>query len=130
MDVRAMALLAGTASTTLFVASYLPMLVRAVRTRDLRSYSRSSLVIANVGNVVQAGYIISLPVGPLWFLHGFYLVSSALMLTLHLRHGTRPPVAGPGGPATEPRLASYGAPDRHPSAPPDRGRVPTDQETR
>lgn len=82
-----MALLAGSASTTLFVVSYLPMLIRAIRTRDLRSYSRSSLVIANVGNVVQAGYVISLPAGPLWFLHGFYLVASALMLGLHLRHG-------------------------------------------
>ncbi|HEY5788789.1 MAG TPA: hypothetical protein VIT65_28865 [Microlunatus sp.] len=90
MDIRTMALLAGTASTTLFVVSYLPMLVRAARTRDLRSYSRSSLVIANVGNVVQAGYIISLPIGPLWFLHGFYLVSSALMLALHLRHARSP----------------------------------------
>jgi uncharacterized protein with PQ loop repeat len=85
-----MAVLAGSASTTLFVVSYLPMLIRAVRTRDLRSYSRSSLVIANVGNVVQAGYIISLPAGPLWFLHGFYLVASALMLGLHLRHGAPP----------------------------------------
>lgn len=87
MDVRAMALVAGSASTALFVLSYLPMLVRAVRTRDLRSYSRPSLVIANVGNVIQAGYILSLPMGPLWFLHGFYLISSALMLGLHLRHG-------------------------------------------
>ena len=87
MDVRAMAVLAGSASTTLFVVSYLPMLIRAIRTRDLRSYSRSSLVIANVGNVVQAGYVLSLPAGPLWFLHGFYLVASALMLGLHLRHG-------------------------------------------
>ncbi|HEU5483283.1 MAG TPA: hypothetical protein VFU98_00140 [Microlunatus sp.] len=88
MDLRAVAVLAGSASTTLFVVSYLPMLVRAVRTRDLRSYSRSSLVIANVGNVVQAGYVISLPAGPLWFLHGFYLVTSAVMLALHLRHGS------------------------------------------
>jgi hypothetical protein len=52
MDIRAMALLAGSASTALFVASYLPMLARAIRTRDLRSYSRPSLVVANVGNVV------------------------------------------------------------------------------
>lgn len=87
MDLRGLALLAGGASTTLFVVSYLPMVVRAIRTRDLRSYSRSSLVIANVGNVVQACYVVSLPVGPLWFLHGFYLVASALMLALHLRHG-------------------------------------------
>jgi uncharacterized protein with PQ loop repeat len=82
-----MALVAGSASTTLFVVSYLPMLVRAVRTRDLRSYSRSSLVIANIGNVVQACYVASLPMGPLWLLHGFYLIASALMLGLHVRHG-------------------------------------------
>ncbi|MFT4164549.1 MAG: hypothetical protein QM650_04840 [Microlunatus sp.] len=97
MDLRAMALLAGSASTTLFVVSYLPMLVRAIRTRDLRSYSRSSLVIANVGNAVQTCYVISLPVGPLWFLHGFYLVTSALMLGLHLRHGNASSSAGTTG---------------------------------
>ena len=77
---------AGMTSTTLFVVSYLPMLYRAIRTRDLGSYSRPSLVLANVGNVVQAIYVYSLPVGPIWFLHGFYLVASALMLGLHLRH--------------------------------------------
>ena len=79
------ALLAGVASTALFVISYLPMLYRALRTRDLRSYSRPSLLLANVGNVVQALYVYSLPIGPIWFLHGFYLAASALMLALHLR---------------------------------------------
>ena len=79
-------LLAGLLSTTLFVVSYLPMLHKAVRTRDLASYSRSSLVLANVGNVTQAVYVISLPLGPIWFLHSFYLGASALMLGLHLRH--------------------------------------------
>lgn len=108
MDLRAMALLAGSASTTLFVASYLPMLVRAVRTRDLRSYSRSSLVIANVGNAVQTCYVVSLPIGPLWFLHGFYLVASAVMLSLHLRHGGHQDPAGSdhsavSGPSADPR---------------------------
>ncbi|MET1007931.1 MAG: hypothetical protein ABWX96_20435 [Propionibacteriaceae bacterium] len=78
------ALFAGLTSTTLFVTSYLPMLYRALRTRDLRSYSRPSLVLANVGNVIQAVYVYNLPVGPIWFLHGFYLVASALMLGLHL----------------------------------------------
>ena len=83
---QTVALLAGMASTTLFVVSYLPMLHKAVRTRDLASYSRSSLVLANVGNVTQAVYVISLPLGPIWFLHSFYLGASALMLGLHLRH--------------------------------------------
>ena len=79
--------LAGLMSTTLFVASYLPMLYRAVTTRDLgpptagrvwcwptsaTSFSRSTSY--------------SLPTGPIWFLHGFYLGASALMLGLHLRH--------------------------------------------
>ena len=79
-------LLAGLASTVLFVSSYLPMLHKAWRTRDLASYSRSSLVLANVGNVIQAVYVASLPLGPIWFLHAFYLGASALMLGLHLRH--------------------------------------------
>lgn len=110
MDARALAVLAGSASTTLFVASYLPMLIRAVRTRDLRSYSRPSLVIANIGNLVQSGYVLSLPMGPLWFLHGFYLVSSALMLGLHLRHGAP---AGRGDTADPHRPAPTS--DRSPS---------------
>jgi hypothetical protein len=72
--------LAGMTSTVLFVASYLPMLVRAYRTRDLHSYSLTNLVIANLANVVYAVYVVSLPIGPVWFLHGFYTASTALML--------------------------------------------------
>ena len=90
-----LAVLAGLASTTLFVVSYLPMLHRAWQTRDLRSYSRSSLVLANIGNLVHAVYVYSLPMGPIWFLHGFYLAASALMLGLHVRPrrptSTQPP---------------------------------------
>jgi hypothetical protein len=85
---RNVALLAGLASTALFIGSYLPMLHKAWRTRDLASYSRPSLVLANVGNVTQAVYVASLPVGPIWFLHAFYLAASALMLGLHLRQPT------------------------------------------
>ena len=81
-----LALIAGLASTALFVVSYLPMLHRAIRTRDLGSYSRSSLVLANVGNLIQAIYVYSLPAGPIWFLHAFYVGASAVMLGLHLRH--------------------------------------------
>jgi len=86
MAMDELALIAGLASTALFVVSYLPMLHRALRTRDLGSYSRPSLGLANVGNVIQAVYVYSLPVGPIWFLHTFYLGASALMLGLHLRH--------------------------------------------
>jgi hypothetical protein len=81
-----LALLAGMTSTTVFIGSYLPMLHKAWRTRDLTSYSRSSLVLANVGNVIQGFYVASLPLGPIWFLHTFYFAASALMLALHVRH--------------------------------------------
>jgi uncharacterized protein with PQ loop repeat len=90
--VNELALLAGLASTTLFVVSYLPMLFRALRTRDLASYSRPSLVLANVGNVIQSVYVFSLPAGPIWFLHAFYLAASALMLGLHVRHHPSEPL--------------------------------------
>ena len=81
-----LALLAGTVSTALFVTSYLPMLVKAFRTRDLSSYSRGNLVLANVGNAVYTVYVASLPLGPIWFLHSFYVLSTALMLLWHLRY--------------------------------------------
>jgi uncharacterized protein with PQ loop repeat len=81
VDVTASApMLAGATSTVLFVVSYLPMLARAYRTRDLTSYSLSSLVIANLGNAVYSIYVVSLPLGPVWVLHGFYLASTGLML--------------------------------------------------
>jgi uncharacterized protein with PQ loop repeat len=102
MTVDEVALVAGFASTTLFVVSYLPMLYRALRTRDLGSYSRPSLVLANVGNVVQAVYVYSLPVGPIWFLHAFYLFASALMLALHYRHIRPDSAARPPLPTTSP----------------------------
>lgn len=79
-----LAVLAGSVSTALFVASTLPMLVKAVRTRDLASYSAGNLVLANVGNLTYAVYVFSLPVGPIWALHSFYMVSSFAMLAMWL----------------------------------------------
>ncbi len=83
MDV---ATLAGTMSTAIFVTSALPMLVKAARTRDLDSYSRGQLVLANVGNAINSVYVFSLPVGPIWFLHAFNLACTLLMLAWHLRY--------------------------------------------
>ena len=78
--------LAGALATLLFVASALPMLVKAARTRDLSSYSPGNLVISNVGNACQTVYIASLQPGPLWALHGFNVGVSALMLAWWLQH--------------------------------------------
>lgn len=94
-----LAVLAGILSTGLFAMSYLPMLVKAARTRDLSSYSLGNLAITNVGNAVHSVYVFSLPLGPIWFLHTFYLVASALMLVWFMRYrrsGNGPTGATPG----------------------------------
>lgn len=77
--------LAGTVSTIVFVVSVVPMLHKAFRTRELSSYSLGNIVLANVGNTVHSVYVFALPPGPIWVLHTFYLVSSALMLHWYLR---------------------------------------------
>ncbi|MFE6253785.1 hypothetical protein [Agromyces sp. NPDC057865] len=81
-----LAVFAGVVSTGLFVMSYLPMLLKAARTRDLSSYSLGNLATTNLGNLVYSVYVFSLPFGPIWLLHGFYLVASALMLLWFLRY--------------------------------------------
>ncbi|WP_136709225.1 hypothetical protein [Agromyces sp. H66] len=75
-------LIAGAVSTVAFAVSNLPMLRKALRTRDVSSYSLSSIAMINVANAVYSLYVISLPVGPVWALHAFYLVSCAIMLVL------------------------------------------------
>lgn len=75
---------AGVISTLLFLGSNLPMVVRAARTRDVRSYSRGNLVMTNIGNVVYTVYVLSLPAGPIWLLHLVYTAVSAFMLLVHV----------------------------------------------
>lgn len=82
--------IAGMVSTTLFAASAMPMLVKAARTRDLDSYSLSHLVLANIGNIVHSCYVFTLPMGPIWLLHTFYLVSAGLMLFWYLSRPGEP----------------------------------------
>ena len=77
--------LAGVTSTIMFAFSTVPMLVKAGRTTDMSSYSLGNIVLVNVGNVVHSVYVFHLPVGPIWALHVFYLVSSAVQLTCYLR---------------------------------------------
>jgi len=124
-----LAVLAGVLSTGLFAMSYLPMLVKAARTKDLSSYSLGNLAITNVGNVVYSLYVFSLPFGPIWFLHSFYLVASALMLVWFLRYragqqGT--PRRAPES-ATSPRISVSRPSSRAASRPtrPHAGRAPS-----
>lgn len=103
MDATSFPMLAGVTSTVIFASSTVPMLVKAGRTRDLTSYSLGNLLLANLGNAVHSVYVLSLPPGPIWALHGFYLMSTALMLMWFFRYGARPPApqdhpAAPGTP--------------------------------
>jgi len=62
------------------------MLFKAFRTKDLSSYSLGHLVLGNLGNTVYWLYVISLPLGPVWFLQAFFSTASALMLFCYLRY--------------------------------------------
>ncbi len=81
-----MPVVAGAVSTSIFAASALPMLMKAFRTKDLKSYSLPNIALSNVGNVIHSVYVYSLPLGPIWVLHGFYLITTGLMLLWYLRY--------------------------------------------
>ena len=82
---------AGVVSTVIFAGSTLPMLAKAHRTRDLASYSTGNIALANLGNAVHSAYVFSLPPGPIWALHTFYILTSATMLVWRIRyHAPRP----------------------------------------
>src|SRR5262245_17967682 len=91
MSTVSVPVLAGIASTVIFAGSTLPMLAKAHRSRDLSSYSLGNIALANIGNVVHSLYVFSLPPGPIWALHTFYLSTSGLMLAWYLRYGLRRP---------------------------------------
>jgi uncharacterized protein with PQ loop repeat len=81
--------IAGSVSSTVFVISTLPMLLKAFRTKDLKSYSLTNIVLSNVGNLIYSVYVYSLPAGPIWILHTFHLVTTGLMLLWFVRYERR-----------------------------------------
>ena len=83
------AFIAGTFSTFLFIGSNVPMLWKAYQTKDLHSYSKLNIILANVGNLVYWVYVLNLPVGPIYLLHFFYTVTSIIMLGLLIRHSCK-----------------------------------------
>lgn len=86
MEIQNLPTIAGTIASIIFVSSNLPMLFKAFKTRDLRSYSLGNISLANVGNLIQWLYISDLPLGPIWFLHGFFTITTALMLLWYLQY--------------------------------------------
>jgi hypothetical protein len=83
---------AGSAATAVFAVSTLPMLVKARRSRDVGSYSLANIALGNLGNVLYTLYVLHLPPGPIWALHAFHTVSTALMLIWYLRYHLLPRV--------------------------------------
>jgi hypothetical protein len=78
--------IAGTVSTIFFISAELPMVLKAFRTRNLSSYSLGNILIANAGNLVYSIYVFSLPPGPIWLMHTFYLTTTAVMLAMYARY--------------------------------------------
>ena len=66
--------------------SLVPMMRKAYQTKDMTSYSLVNIVLTNVGNLIHSVYVYSLPAGPIWVLHTFYLVAMALMLIWYVRY--------------------------------------------
>jgi hypothetical protein len=86
MHSNSLQLLAGFASSMIFISGNLPMLFKAFKTKDLRSYSLGHLALGTLGNAVYWLYVVSLPIGPVWFLQAFFTTASALMLFCYLRY--------------------------------------------
>jgi uncharacterized protein with PQ loop repeat len=86
METQMVQMLAGSISSLLFVTGNVPMLAKAFKTKNMRSYSLSNLVMVNVGNLLYWVYISSLPFGPIWLLHSFYTVTMVLLLLGYLRY--------------------------------------------
>jgi uncharacterized protein with PQ loop repeat len=81
-------IIAGSISTMIFALSTLPMLVKAFRTKDLKSYSLGNILLSNMGNIIHSIYIFNMAPGPIWLLHTFYLVTTAMMLVWYVRYET------------------------------------------
>jgi hypothetical protein len=86
MDVQHVQVVAGFISSCIFICSNLPMLYKALITKDLRSYSLAHIGLANVGNLLHWVYVAGLPVGPIWWLHGFNTAVAMLMLGFYVRY--------------------------------------------
>ncbi len=77
---------AGAVATAVFAVSTVPMLVKAHRTKDVESYSLGNIALGNIGNLFYTVYVLQLPAGPIWALHGFHTISTGLMLFWYLRY--------------------------------------------
>jgi uncharacterized protein with PQ loop repeat len=89
MDIN-LPVVAGAIATILFALSTLPMVLKAYRTKNLKSYSLGYLLLGNAGNMFYSVYVYNMPPGPIWLLHTFYLIVTGLMLFWYLRYEVWP----------------------------------------
>jgi uncharacterized protein with PQ loop repeat len=89
-EMEQMQMIAGSVAGLIFAAGSVDMLVKAWRTKDLRSYSLGQMVLNNVGNVFYWLYVIGLPFGPIYFMHGFCTFVSLVMLIWYFTYQTAP----------------------------------------
>ncbi len=89
MEFESVQILAGFASTAIFASSKVPMLAKALRTRDLHSYSIGHMGLSATGNLTYWIYVVSLPVGPIWLLQGFFTLADLLMLSFYFVYEPR-----------------------------------------
>ncbi len=89
LHAHSLQIFAGFISSLVFISSNFPMLFKAFRTKDLHSYRLGQLILGNLGNTVYWLYVSSLPIGPIWFLQGFFSLSSASMLFCYLRYESK-----------------------------------------
>lgn len=91
MEFESLQIVAGLASTAIFASSKVPMLMKALRTRDLRSYSIGHIALSAGGNFMYWLYVVSLPFGPIWLLQAFFTLSDLLMLSCYVVFEVRGP---------------------------------------
>jgi uncharacterized protein with PQ loop repeat len=71
----------GGVASVLFVFAQMPMLIRALQTKDMRSYSGIHLLLGCAGNVLWAFHLAkNVPDVNVRALHCYYLVTTAVML--------------------------------------------------
>jgi len=85
-------MVSGSVAGLIFAAASWNMVVKAWRPKDLGSYSLTQLALTNLGNLFYWLYVISLPIGPIWFMHAFYTLISLLMLVWYFIYRSRPEV--------------------------------------
>jgi hypothetical protein len=88
-------ILAGSIAGLIFAAGSCSMLAKAWQSRDLSSYSPGQLILNNIGNLFYWLYVVSLPFGPIWFMHSFCTLVSLLMLKWYYTYRTAPAAAKP-----------------------------------